>query len=718
MLNKILRYLYYLLFLVTPLLMSSLTSELFEFNKMLFIYLVAVFVMFFWLLKMIVAKKIIFRKTPLDIPISLFLLSQIASTIFSIDIHTSLFGYYGRFNGGLISIIAYLILFYGFVSNMAATIHELSLLLKTSLISSFLVILWGLPGKVGYDMSCWLFTGKLNNTCWTDQFRPAERMFSTLGQPNWLGAYLAINFFVGLYFLITNDKEDEKRSLIFSNPVLFFYLFLNFSVILFTRSRSALVSVILGLLLFVGYIVVKRKSIKDFLSLKKILAILCGLIFASIILFKTGIGQVDKFITLPQPPAKTSPKPAQPAIQNTIVGDGVTDSFDIRKIVWEGAVKLGLKYPLFGTGVETFAYSYYFVRPQEHNLTSEWDFLYNKAHNEYLNYLATTGFSGLITYLVMIGVVLYFFIKNITSYELRVKEIDRLFYLCLFLSYFTILATNFFGFSTTTINIFFFLTPAFIFVKETQDQKKQSPEASVDRNAKILIAINILGLLYFLLAIVFYFVADVLYAQGDNYSKLGNFTSAVTPLKLADTLHYDHVYEDKLSFALANLAYLAAYQKQNDTAQKLVQESDAYNLQSIKASPQNVLYWKTRAKNYYLFFQLSLNPQDIQKGVEALNEAKKLSPTDPKIYYSLALYHSLLANEENDVAKKEQYKTVSMAEVDESIKLKPNFRDAYMVKAQLLKKYSQINEAKKMFRFMLDNFDPNDQEVKKELQAL
>ena len=674
---------------------------------------------------MIITKKIIFRKTPLDIPISLFLLSQIASTIFSIDIHTSLYGYYGRFNGGLISIIAYLILVYGFVSNLG-TDKDRSSLLKISLVSSFLVILWGLPGKFGYDMSCWLFTGKLNNTCWTDQFRPAERMFSTLGQPNWLGTYLAINFFVGLYFLITKNKEGEKRSLIFSKPALLFYLFLNFSVILFTRSRSALVSVILGFLLFVSYIVVKRQSIKDFLPLKKILAILGGLIFASIILFKTGIGQVDKFITLPQPPVKTSQVSVKAAPQSKIVGDGVTESFDIRKIVWEGAVKLGLKYPLFGTGVETFAYSYYFVRPQEHNLTSEWDFLYNKAHNEYLNYFATTGFVGIGMYLLLIGCVTYFFIKEIISYSLHIKDKknqawitnDQLLFVCLFLSYFTILATNFFGFSTTTINIFFFLVPAFIFVKEAHDQKKQSPSASVDRNAKILIAVNILGLLYFLLAIVFYFVADVLYAQGDNYSKVGNFTSAATPLKLADTLRYDHVYEDKLSFALANLAYLAAYQKQNDTAQKLVQKADAYNLQSIKASPQNVLYWKTRAKNYYLFFQLSLNSQDIQKGVDALNEAKKLSPTDPKIYYSLALYHSLLSDEENDATKKAQYKAVSMVEVDQSIKLKPNFKDAYMVNAQLLKKYGQISEAKKVFQFMLENFDPNDQEVKKELQAL
>jgi O-antigen ligase len=58
--------------------------------------------------------------------------------------------------------------------------------------------------------------------------------------------------------------------------------------------------------------------------------------------------------------------------------------------------------PLFGTGVETFAFAYYTYRPAQHNMTSEWDYLYNKAHNEYLNYLATIGILGLGSYLLMI----------------------------------------------------------------------------------------------------------------------------------------------------------------------------------------------------------------------------------------------------------------------------------------------------------------------------
>jgi len=93
---------------------------------------------------------------------------------------------------------------------------------------------------------------------------------------------------------------------------------------------------------------------------------------------------------------------------------GGSDSMDIRKVVWQGAIELGQRYPLFGPGVETFAYTYYWVRPAAHNLLSEWDFLYNKAHNEYLNFLATTGFFGLFSYLLLITWTLIWWLKTST----------------------------------------------------------------------------------------------------------------------------------------------------------------------------------------------------------------------------------------------------------------------------------------------------------------
>ena len=95
--NRIINYLYSSLFFITPLVMAPFTSELFEFNKLIFIYFITLGIIFFWVLKMILYKKIIIKKTPFDIPILFFFTSQVLSTIFSIDLHTSLFGYYGRF---------------------------------------------------------------------------------------------------------------------------------------------------------------------------------------------------------------------------------------------------------------------------------------------------------------------------------------------------------------------------------------------------------------------------------------------------------------------------------------------------------------------------------------------------------------------------------------------------------------------------------------------
>lgn len=731
MIDRIIKFLYYSLVFFTPLIVLPVTSELFEFNKMLFIYATAILLLFLLTTKYIWQKKIRLAKIALSLPLLLFLASQVLSTLFSIDKHTSIYGYYGRFNGGLLSIIAYLILFYGFFE--VGSVLFIKKLLKVSLSASSLVILWGLPGKFGYDLSCLIFTGQFNNSCWTDQFRPAERLFSTLGQPNWLGAYLAINFFVALYFFILSHGSKKF--------IYYLYLLLNFAVILFTRSRSAILAVILGFIFFFTFITIRQRRVE------KKLAILALTIIFSVLFFKTGMGQIDRFLNLDYYREKffsnkiaKIDKTAQTAVKND--SGGVTESLDIRKIVWDGAVKLGFRYPLFGTGVETFAYSYYFVRPEKHNLTSEWDYLYNKAHNEYLNYFATTGFVGLASYLLLLGTFLGWSLIRISNfkflifsqsaklknknslqsenYQLKTREDEpELLILCLFFSYLTILTTNFFGFSTTTINIFFYLIPAIILILanavgfESISLTKLSAASS-----KILLAVNTLVFTILMLFLIFYFAADILYAEAEKYTRLGEYQKSVESLNLALKLHGAHVYEDKLSFVQANLAYMLALQKQDDLAKKFIQASDRLNVKAIMASPHNVLYWKTRAKNYFIFYQLTLDKNQILTGIEALNRARQLSPSDPKITYNLSIYYSILSDEEKDEAKKVAYQKDAFAYGKITINLKPDFKDARLLYAQLLKKYGRKNEAKQELELILKNFNPKDQEVLKELESL
>ncbi|MBI5122886.1 O-antigen ligase family protein [Candidatus Roizmanbacteria bacterium] len=676
MIDQIIQFFYSLLFFVTPIFMSKDTSELFEFNKMLFIYVATVLIAFFWLLKMVVHKKIILKKTPLDIPIIFFFLSQLISTIFSLDRHTSIFGYYGRFNGGLISTLSYIILYFAFVSNNL----NVEKTLKAILASSLLVILWAIPGKFGHDLTCLVFTGQFNNSCWdntTLAFRPELRAFSTLGQPNWLGAYLSVTFFIGVYFLISQKLNSKVKSLIW--PA---YLFLNFSVILFSRSRSAIFAVLIGLIIFIGYYLLFVK-----INLKRILIVLLVVIIIPILFFKTGEDKIDKYLSISNIKYQRSkinvPKTSPSSSINNQTSNNVTESFDIRKIVWQGAWELALKYPLFGTGVETFAYSYGFVRPVAHNLTSEWDYVYNKAHNEYFNFLATTGFVGLGSYLLMIIFVVAYGIKN---YK---KSLTPL----LIISYITILITNFFGFSTTTIQLFFYLIPALVIMGNRQQTETTKFEKI---NAYQWLAIFVLTTtaIYLLFSITIYYLADVNYSYGLKYlkPKTLDYQKAASFFEKALKLRQEPFYEDKFSSSLAYISALAAFQKQNDLAKQIASIADSYNRKTIQNYPKNVFYWKTRVKNMYYFYQVTGNDNELLQGVEALKTARDLYPTDPKIPYSLALYYSTLYDSTKNNLDKQNFQKLSLEEIDKSIRLKSNYQEAYSLKGQLLKKYGQYKD--------------------------
>ena len=91
-------------------------------------------------------------------------------------------------------------------------------------------------------LTCLLFTGQFSNACWDNTslaFRPELRAFSTLGQPNWLGAYLAVTFFIGIYFLDVAEDFFALRSSPFRS-VLFMGVYAIVSFFIVTSSSIAL----------------------------------------------------------------------------------------------------------------------------------------------------------------------------------------------------------------------------------------------------------------------------------------------------------------------------------------------------------------------------------------------------------------------------------------------------------------------------------------------
>jgi putative inorganic carbon (hco3(-)) transporter len=470
MLSKIIYYSFAVLLFFTPFVWHRANFELFEYNKMMLVYGLTTIITTSWILKMITLRSLILKKTPLDLPLMFFLLANILSTIFSIDQHTSIWGYYSRSNGGLLSIISYTLLFYAFVSNIDK--DQTIKLLKTAILGGVLIALYGIWEHFGVSMSCFILLQELTDSCWVQDVQ--ARVFATLGQPNWLAAYLEMLIFPCIYFAMTaTSKLSTLRYIIYS-----ILLYLAFT---FTYSRGGMLGFVGGLAVLLTVLILlptvfktdRKKSIFSLSYITQRLKLLPNKkILASIILLFIIINlSFGSALTRFQLFSNFAP-PARPALlsNGTQLENGGTESGRIRLIVWKGAVEIFKHYPIFGSGVETFAYSYYNFRPLEHNLVSEWDFLYNKAHNEYLNYLATTGIVGFISYLALIGTFIYWSVKTIilkfnskTKKDPDLNIYSLILVACLLASYTAYLIQNFFGFSVVIIALFFFIFPAIAF---------------------------------------------------------------------------------------------------------------------------------------------------------------------------------------------------------------------------------------------------------------
>jgi len=664
---RIITFSFFLLFFLVPLIMTPWNYELFEFNKMLLVYFLTIVIAASWLIQMIAERRFIFRRTFWDLPLIIFLLSQVLSFVFSIDRHTSFWGYYSRFNGGLLSTICYLLLYWAFVSNIDKK-NTLRTIYFT-LISSALVAVYGIAEHFGIDANQWVQDVR-------------NRVFSTLGQPNWLAAWLVALIPLTWGFLL-NSKSKLQNLLYYS---LFIILLLCF---LYTKSRSGLLGLTVAFVAFWGLLFwfkrrTAKKILKPFLIITSLLVIF------------------NLFILTPWQPKFLNFKSTTP--QNPVAAQeiptGGTESGEIRKIVWQGALGIWRHHPVLGTGPETFAYSYYWYRPRAHNDVSECDFLYNKAHNEYLNYMATTGTIGLAAYLFLIASYLFWALKKSRKAEL----------LALFSGFLSILATNFFGFSVVSVSLFFFLYPAISFnlikdkeeqtIKKSKKQQLKTPWPWLAFGGILLLAF------YLLISTLKYWYADTRFALGEKLNKSSEANKAFPFLQKAITFRSSEpIYYDELSLSAANLAVSAAKQEQATLSAQLVDLAITSSDRSLKISPYNLNFWKNRTRLFYSLAEIE--EKYTQQALESLLMANKLAPTDAKIVYNLALVYAKLNQEETAI------KTL-----EEAVNLKPNYDQARYALALFYEKKDEIDKAKEQLNYILEKINPSHEAALEKLKTL
>lgn len=699
-------FLFHLLVITVPFFFTWVNNELFEFNKMLLTYGITTIILGLWTCRMIVQKKFLWKKTWFDIPILLFVISQLISTLFSIHPRTSWLGYYSRFHGGFLSTLTYVGLFYAFIHNISK--KQVKGFLFSVLVAALGVTLYTIPEHFGVSPSCIIISGEANTSCWVQDVQ--SRVFGTFGQPNWLAAYVITLLPLSFVVTIQQFKEKHKKLTVFASITTLFL----FVTLLFTASRSGFLGFAISLLLLivgVGTALVYQKKSKAKIQ-KQTLSIsigLVGVIALTALLFGTPFSPsfADILNTIKPP---TQPKvPQENLIEETPqpvtnrLEVGGTDSGEIRKIVWQGTVDIWKRYPIFGSGVETFAYSYYLDRPVEHNLVSEWDFLYNKAHNEFLNYLATTGIIGLFTYLLALSFLAFKPVHH--AFTTKTDASAKLLAVGIASGITALSVSNFFGFSTVMVTILMFLLPASYWVLVSKEKSED--------NTKEVSLIQLLGFGIVTVVVTIglsqistWWRADVAYNTGKQLADAGQLSQGAELARQAVELSPNEaLFHDELGQTYAQIAATLDQQNEATAAAIYTSAAETASAATFELNPVHLNFYKTQARLYIVLG--NIDPNYFATALNILRKGREIAPTDAKIWYNIALIEDSLGD-----------RNQAIQTLHETIALRPNYEQARMALAEAYEQEGSYQAALEQYQTVLESIAPGNTIAARKLELL
>ena len=191
-LDKLIRLCLYVTILAVPLAFDPRLHHPFVLEKVFILRFIVSCGMILWGVKIFLEGRVSWVKTELNMPILAFLIVGIIATAFSKNPEISLVGSEIR-NEGLLTLLTNLALFF-------LSLHFLLDMKRVPgwiCLAGFVAACYGIIQRLGGDPITW------NEPVWS-------RVTSTLGQPNALGAYLAMVLPLSLTFAMNPDPRQDK----------------------------------------------------------------------------------------------------------------------------------------------------------------------------------------------------------------------------------------------------------------------------------------------------------------------------------------------------------------------------------------------------------------------------------------------------------------------------------------------------------------------------
>lgn len=286
---------------------------------------------------------------PIGVAIACGVVSAVVSTVFSLSPRISLQGALDS-NAGLGSVLALAVLFAASRATCGDA-REAELLLRAAVVGAVLACAYALVQAVGHDPLRWSQAA---------EYRGWLRPSGTQGHPNYLGGYLVMVLPLMLWGLRRAVRQRQRDQVVIDGLLVMLVV----AVVILSLSRGAWVAGAVA----VALLLVRKPRTR--LMAGMVAACGLGIVFV-----------VDSPLLL-------------------AVRDRLTLASPGRWPIWQGAWQLFVNHPWTGCGLDTFGLAWPGVRTPEY-WEVEWGFMPLRAHNDFLQALATQGLLGAIAFLML-----------------------------------------------------------------------------------------------------------------------------------------------------------------------------------------------------------------------------------------------------------------------------------------------------------------------------
>ena len=682
--NKVINFCLYALVLLVPLLFSSLTPEVREFNKQNLLFFAVVVMLGVWVVRLLTTRRISWVKTSLDFVLLGYLAVYLLSSFISIDKASSFLGYYGRFTGSFISVLTLVLLYFLVVNNVRSErilkrmVNFLTVGIGITLVYSLLQLMgwYILPASPSGGLG-----GPFDYT--------HDRGFNPIGSSAGLAIFAALSvIFLQWRFLSQPEMTKHKKwGLVFLTIVAVAILFLINAFVAWLALALGLTAFLALSMILTGAAQTSGNWLWKPMSLLIISILFLAFQFLPPVVNPRNLVNVNL--------------PIEIQLSNSTTWTLVKNS-----------MASGPKQAIFGSGPGTTGIVFGGIKPQDLNQTVVWSLNFDRASSEIANIGIETGLVGLLAFEIA---ALLFLVYGLFFLLRKTQNRAWMYAMGFYVLWLMLYVVHFFYFFNTTFSFLFWLSLALFMAvshwkandSESEEDHslsfEQSPRSALSWMFASLIMLAVILVGAFFQAAVY--MGEVAYAKGvaqlnqedPDLAKISDsFGRAISLNPYRDA--YYLAYGQTLIFRASE----EAGKEKPDTTliQGWMRDLIAVGQKAVQISPQKSSNWQALARFYANIKPLVAGADKFV--IDSLKQAIDRDMNNPALHYQLGQAY-FGASRVPDTESKEEGATKTdpemmknaQLELNKAIELKSDLPEFYIQLARVLEADTKIDDAKK-----------------------